>query len=105
MKSEITLTLRQFPVLVHDHRTGQEEAITVTVTREQLRAARAVGLTYQELIERMLDRQGYTAIEIGLSDKRTVTLDLDKLLERYDLEQDERVKWNYLNGIDGEAGF
>lgn len=25
MKSEITLYLRQFPVLAHDHRDGQEE--------------------------------------------------------------------------------
>ena len=38
MKNKITITLRQFPVLAHDHRTGKEEAITVPVTKEQLRA-------------------------------------------------------------------
>ena len=103
MKNEIILTLRQFPVLAHDHRTGQEEAITVTVTKDQLRAAQIVGQSSKELVERMLDRQGYTVIEIGIPDKLTITLDLDKLLERYDTEQDERNKWNYLNGLDGEG--
>ena len=103
MKSEITLTLRSFPVLAHDHRTGEVEAVTVSVTKEQLKASQLVGQGSTELIERMLDRQGYTVIEIGIPDKRTITLDLDKLVERYDTEQDERNKWNYLNGIDGEG--
>lgn len=85
MKSEIVLNLRQFPVLAHDHRTGQEEAITVTVTKDQLRAAQIVGHSSKELVERLCDRQGYSVIEIGKPDKLAVTLDLDKLVE-----QDER---------------
>ena len=36
MKNKITITVRNFPVLAHDHRTGREEKITVPVTREQL---------------------------------------------------------------------
>jgi hypothetical protein len=40
MKNEITLTLRAFPVLAHDHRTGKEADIKVVLTKEQLRAAR-----------------------------------------------------------------
>lgn len=43
MKNEIILNLRQFPVLAHDHRTGTEEAIVVTVTKHQLQAAQIVG--------------------------------------------------------------
>ena len=31
MKNEIILNLRQFPVLAHDHRDGQEKRIVVTV--------------------------------------------------------------------------
>ena len=100
MKNEITLHLRQFPVLAHDHRTGQEEAITVTVTKRQLQAAQIVGQSSKELIERLCDRQGYTALEIGKPDKLAITLDLDKLVEQHE----EQVKWNYLNGTDGEAG-
>lgn len=100
MKSEIVLHLRQFPVLAHDHRTGQEEAITVTVAKQQLQAAQIVGQSSKELIERLCEKQGYTVIEIGKPDKLAVTLDLDKLVEQHE----EQSKWNYLNGIDGEAG-
>ena len=96
MKSEIVLNLRQFPVLAHDHRTGQEEAITVTVTKDQLRAAQIVGQSSNELVERMLERQGYSVIEIGKPDKLAVTLDLDKLVEQHE----EQVKWDFLPGVD-----
>ena len=99
MKSEIVLNLRQFPVLAHDHRTGQEEAITVTVAKQQLQAAQIVGQSSRELIERLCERQGYSVIEIGKPDKLVVTLDLDKLVEQHE----EQVKWNYLHGIDGEG--
>ena len=98
MKSEITLHIKRYPVLAHDHHTGREEHITITVTKQQLQAAQIVGQSSTELIERLCERQGYTVIEIGTPTKRTVTVDLDKLLERYDLEQDERAKWNYLYG-------
>lgn len=94
MTNQINLTLRQFPVVAHDHRTGKEEAITVTVTRDQLRATGVVGQSSKELIERLCERQGYTVIEIGTPDKVTVTVDLDKLVE----EREDRAKWNYLYG-------
>lgn len=81
MKNEIAFHLRQFPVVVHDHRTGQEENITVTVAKQQLQAAQIVGQSATELIERLCDRQGYTVIEIGRPAKHTVAVDLDKLLE------------------------
>lgn len=94
MKNQINLTLRQFPVVAHDHRTGKEAAFAVTLTRDQLRAAGVVGQSSKELIERLCDRQGYTVIEIGQPDKVTVAVDLDKLVEQHE----ERQKWNYLHG-------
>ena len=101
MKNEITIILRAFPVIAHDHRTGREEALTITVTKEQLQAATLVGQSSNELLERMLDRRGYTAIEIGKPDKVAVTVDLDKLVEQHE----EQAKYNYLYGPDsGEAG-
>lgn len=100
MKNEIALNLRQFPVLAHDHRTGEVEAITVTLAKQQLQTAQIVGQSSKELIERLCERQGYTVIEIGTPDKLAVTVDLDKLVEQHD----EQVKWNYLHGVDGEAG-
>lgn len=99
MLNKITLTLRQFPVLAHDHRTGQEEAITVVVTKDQLRAAQIVSQSSKELIERLCERQGYSVIEIGKPDKLAVTVDLDKLVEQHE----EQAKWNYLHGIAEEA--
>ncbi|MCI8915614.1 MAG: hypothetical protein HFF26_02965 [Oscillospiraceae bacterium] len=81
MKNEIILNLRQFPVLAHDDRQGGEAAITVTVTKDQLRAAQIVGQSSTELICRLCERQGYTVTEIGKPDKVAVTVDLDKLVE------------------------
>lgn len=97
MKSDITLHLRQFPVAAHDHHTGQEEAITVTVTKDQLRAAQIVGQSSKELIERLCDRQGYSILEIGRPSKIAVTVDLDKLVE----QQEEQAKYDYLYGLGG----
>lgn len=82
MKNEITINLRVFPVVAHDHRTGTEEAITVPVTKQQLQAAQIVGQSSTELVERLCDRQGYTVLEIGTPDKVTVTLDLGELVRR-----------------------
>lgn len=89
MKNEITINVRVFPVLAHDHRTGKEEAVTVPVTKEMLQAASLVGQSSNELVERMLDRRGYTAIEIGKPDKVTLTVDLEELVERYEDQQKE----------------
>ncbi len=98
MKNKITITVRNFPVLAHDHRTGKEEAITVPVTKEQLRAAGVVGQSSTELIERLCDRQGYTVIEIGIPDKLSMNIDLEQLVKQYEEHQEAKAKWNYLYG-------
>ena len=101
MKNEIILNLRQFPVIAHDHRDGQEKRIVVTVAKNQLQAAQIVGQSSKELIERLCDRQGYTVLEIGKPSKVAVTADLDKLVE----EREEQAKYDYLYGVgSGEAG-
>lgn len=96
MKNTLTITVRTFPVVAHDHRTGKEEAITVTVTRDQLRAAGVVGQSSKELIERLCERHGYTVIEIGQPDKVTVTVDLDKLVEQQ--EERQKAEWLFQHG-------
>lgn len=100
MKNEIIINLRQFPVIAHDHRDGQEKRITVTVAKNQLQAAQVVGQSSKELIERLCEKQGYTVVEIGKPSKVACVVDLDKLVE----QQEEQDKWNYLHGIGGEAG-
>lgn len=103
MKNQIDIVLRVFPVTVRDNRTGQEEAFMLPIAKQQLQAAQVVGQSSKELLERLCAKQGYVLLETGIPDRRSITLDLGKLLEQYDTEQDERNKWNYLNGIDGEA--
>ena len=98
MKNKVTITVRNFPVLAQDHRTGKEEAITVPVTKEQLRAAGVVGQSSTELIERLCDRQGYTVIEIGIPDKLSMNIDLEQLVKQYEEHQEAKAKWNYLYG-------
>ena len=98
MNNTIAITVRIFPVLAHDHRTGKEEAITVFVTKEQLRAAQLVGQSSKELIERLCERQGYTVIEIGLPDKLSMNIDLEQLVKQYEEHQEDRAKWGYLYG-------
>lgn len=83
MNNKITITVRIFPALGHDHRTGKEEAITVPVTKEQLRAAQLVGQSSKELVERLCERQGYTVIEIGQPDKLSMDIDLEELVKQY----------------------
>lgn len=98
MKNTITITARIFPVLAHDHRTGKEEAITVPVTKEQLRAAGVVGQSSTELIERLCEKQGFTAIEIGQPDKLSMEINLEELVKQYQEHQEDKSKWDYLYG-------
>lgn len=96
MKNRISLVLRQFPVTARDHRDGQEKRITVTVTKDQLRAAGVVGQSSKELVERLCERQGYTVVEIGSPGKLTVIVDLDKLVEEH--EERQKAEWFFLYG-------
>lgn len=46
MKTIYKLHLLRFPVMGHNHRTGKEEEITVTLDKSQLRAAGLVGQSW-----------------------------------------------------------
>lgn len=81
LKNEITIPIQTFPVSVHNRRTGAEEKITVPVTKQQLQATHIVGQSSKELIVRMCERQGYTVLEIGKPDRRSVTVSLERLLQ------------------------
>lgn len=102
MKNTITIYVRNFPVLAHDHRTGEEKEIMVPVTKGQLQAAQIVGQSSKELIERLCERQGYTVIEIGRPDKHAIPINLEELVRQYAEHQDAKAKWDYLYG-GGEA--
>ena len=104
MRNIIEIQVRSFPVLAHNHRTGKEEAITVPVTKEQLRSSQLVGQSSTELIERLTERQGYTVVKIGTPVRHSITLNLEELVKQYQEHQDAKAKWNYLygGGADGK---
>lgn len=81
LKNEITVPMQMFLVSAHNRCTGAEEKITVPVTKQQLQATRIVGQSSKELIVRMCERQGYTVLEIGKPDRRSVTVSLERLLQ------------------------
>ena len=83
MNNTIKIHMELFPVMVYDHRNGGNEvAITVPVTKEQLHAAQLVGQSSTELIERLCERQGYTVTAIGRNTDLPINLDLDLLVKK-----------------------
>lgn len=78
MKNEITIQLRVFPLVVRDKQTGVERIESIVLTKGQLQAAQICGQSSKELIERLCDRQGVQAVDIGKPERRELTLDLQK---------------------------
>lgn len=95
MKTEIIINVRVFPVLAWDHRTGNEEAIEIPVTKEMLQAAALTGQSADELIERICDRRGYSALEIGKPDKHSIPVDLGELVRCYEEHKDHKGTWSW----------
>jgi hypothetical protein len=89
MKTNISLELREFPVIVRDERTGEEICDTVVLDKTRLQAAQIVGQSCKELIQRLYNRQGYRVVEIGTPERRSVNLNLEEL-------------WNLHNKVVGE---
>jgi len=87
VNNEITLHLRRFPVEIKNQATGEESTCFLTLDKSQLQAAQIVGQSSKELITRIIVQQGYGVLSIGKAEKRTVTMDLDRLWER-NLEAD-----------------
>ena len=72
MKNEIKISVRAFPVIIEDARTGEKRSDMLVLSKE--------------LIYRMYNRQGYKVLEIGKPDKHGLALDLTT---RYQLEKME----------------
>ena len=83
MKNQITIHVRNFPVIINDKESGEPRVIQVPVTKQQLQAAQTVGQSSKELIKRMCERQGYEVREIGKLDKLPIAFDLADLVNQY----------------------
>lgn len=80
MKSTITLEARRFPVTVtRDGCSSTTE--TVILTKQQLQAAQLVGESSKELIQRIFSRAGFTVLDIGKPERKTIVADLAALWE------------------------
>lgn len=95
MNNVINIAVRTFLVTIVDDRTGKESRDAIVLTKQQLQAAQDVGQSSKELIYRRYNRLGYRVLDIGKAEKRILTVDLNELIEK----DDERRKWNYLNGV------
>ena len=83
MITNYTITVRAFPLKVHDHHTGEDREELLVLSRVQLQAAQLVGQSSKELIERLCDRAGLTILEVGKPQKRDIALDLAELFRAH----------------------
>ena len=87
METTLSIRVRRFPVRIHDQSACCEREDAIVLTKEQLRAAELVGQSSKELIHRLYKRKGYLVLEIGKSEKREITLDLEALYQTHSLHQ------------------
>lgn len=93
MKTELTINVRAFSVLLKDQRTGEETWDTIVLTIEQLRAAQLVGESSKELICRLCRREGYGVLAIGKAAKREISMDLSELYRLHSVHQAGKRVW------------
>lgn len=79
MKTEITMQVRAFPVVIQDQRTGDERSDFIMLDKSMLQAAEIVGQSSKELIYRMYNRKGFRVLEIGQPIKREIRVNLEEL--------------------------
>ena len=79
MKTELSLNLRAFHVLIRDERTNEEQGDVIVFEKQQLKAAEDLGLTADDLIYRHYNKQGCRVLDIHKARKHTVSLNLEEL--------------------------
>lgn len=78
MKTELKVQTRVYPVKLKDTRNGERLSDTVVLTKEQLQAGGLLGLSDEDIIYRIYNRQGYRVMDIGNPQKVELTIDLEK---------------------------
>ena len=80
-ESIIQIPALRFPVTVQNGESGSS-VIPVILTKEQLQAAQIVGQSSKELIHRICNREGYTVLDIGKPERKTLEVNLNELWGR-----------------------
>lgn len=78
IESTIQIAVLRFPVTVQEGENGSI-VIPVILTKEQLQAAQIVGQSSKELIHRICNRKGYTVLDIGKAERKTLEVNLNEL--------------------------
>ena len=79
MKNIVTIEARCFPVVVKNPNGGEVFNDSIVLSKQQLQAAQIVGQSSKELIHRLYQRQGFKVLDIGRTEKKTLTVDLNVL--------------------------
>ena len=74
-----TITLRAFPVVLRDERTGKHHEDIIVLDKPRLQAAQLIGRSSKELIHDHYNRKGYKVLDIGKAEKLTAAIDLQEL--------------------------
>ena len=80
-ESIIQIPALRFPVTVQSGESGSS-VIPVILTKEQLQAAQIVGQSSKELIHRICSREGYTVLDIGKPERKTLEVNMNELWGR-----------------------
>ena len=106
MKTIQKIHLRAFDVRIRDERTREEREDVIVLTKQQLQAAQVVGQSSKELIYRTYNRAGFTVLDIGKAEKRTIGFNLGALWDSaYGEEQSAPLaNREMMEALDGEAG-
>ena len=79
MKTAIKITVRAYHVDIRDMRTGEVQKDTIVVTKEMLQSAALLGMTDEDIIYRLYNRQGYRVLSIDKPVKAELPVDLYEL--------------------------
>ena len=79
MKTEMTIQLRCAPVVIRDERNGEKKRDQIVLDLNQIKAADAMGFDFEEVIHRQYNRRGFTVLEIGKVQRKTITINLEEL--------------------------
>ena len=82
MKTEITITARSYRVEIRDNRTGEKSTDTIVLDKARLQAGGLLGLSDEDIIRRIYNREGFYVKETSAPTKRTFTIDLQQLFEQ-----------------------
>lgn len=79
MKTDYTINVRCFPVVIRDERTRETRQDTIILDKQRLQAAQLVGESSKELIHRIYNRAGFRVLDIDTPERREINLNLDEL--------------------------